>query len=55
MKYAEETHEEILEDGSIVLRRVIVPVYVPADQKISQESSSRGVEIIQIWGDPAAE
>ncbi len=54
MKYAEETHEEIQEDGSIVLRRVIVPIYVPADQKINQEPN-RGVIEIQIWGNPLEE
>lgn len=54
MKYAEETHEEIQEDGSIVLRRVIVPIYVPADQNISQEPN-RGVIEIQIWGNPLVE
>ncbi len=55
MKYAEETREEIQEDGSIVLRRVIVPIYVPDDQTPSQGPSSWSVEVIQIWGDPAAE
>lgn len=55
MKYAEETHEEIQKDGSIVLRRVIVPIYVPADQETSQERPWRGVEVVQIWGDPAVE
>ena len=55
MKYAEETREEIQSDGSIVLRKVIVPVYVPADQEISQEHSGRGVEVIQIWGNPEEE
>lgn len=55
MKYAEETLEEIQEDGSIVLRKVIVPIYVPADQGKNQEWPCRGVEILQIWGDPAAE
>lgn len=54
MKYAEETREEIQEDGSIVLRRVIVPIYVTADQNISQESD-RGVIEIQIWGNPSKE
>ena len=55
MKYAEETCEEILEDGSIVLHRVIVPIYVPADQEKNQEWPCRGVEVLQIWGDPVAE
>ena len=55
MKYAEETREEIQQDGSIVLRKVIVPIYVPADQGKSQEPCGWGIEVIQIWGDPAAE
>lgn len=55
MKYAEETYEEIQVDGSIVLRKVIVPIYVPADQEISQERPWRGVEVVQIWGDPVVE
>jgi hypothetical protein len=55
VKYAEETREEIQRDGSIVLRKVIVPIYVPADQEKSQEPCGRGIEVIQIWGSPAAE
>ena len=55
MKYAEETHAEIQRDGSIVLRKVIVPVYVPADQEKNQECPCRGVEVVQIWGDPVGE
>jgi len=51
VKYAEETHEEMQSDGSIVLRKVIVPVYTPADQEISQETQ-RGIVEIQIWGNP---
>ena len=47
MKYAEETYEEIQVDGSIVLRKVIVPIYVPADQEISQERPWRGVEVVK--------
>jgi len=52
VKYAEETREEIQRDGSIVLRKVIVPIYIPADQEKSQECPGRGVEVVQIWGDP---
>lgn len=55
MRYAEETYEEIQQDGSIVLRKVIVPIYVPVDQEINQEPPGRGIEILQIWGAPAAD
>ncbi len=54
MRYTEETFEEIQQDGSIVLRKVIVPVYVPVDQEISQERD-RGLFEIQIWGNPSAD
>lgn len=53
MRYAEETREEIQPDGSIVLRKVIVPMHGPADQEMHQEPFCGGVVVIQIWGDPA--
>lgn len=55
MRYTEETYEEIQQDGSIVLRKVIIPIYVPVDQERSQEPCGRGVEVLQIWGSPAAD
>jgi len=53
VRYAEETREEIQPDGSIVLRKVIVPMHGPADQEMHQEPYCGGVVVIQIWGDPA--
>ena len=48
--YAEETYEEVQPDGTIVLRKTIVPVletYTPHTEKEKSWSPT----IIQIWGD----
>ena len=48
MGYIEETIEEIQPDGSIMLRRVIIPVEGATD---NSAPSVRGVIILPLWGD----
>lgn len=50
MKFVEKTVEEIQMDGTVVLRKVIVPMS-HSNNQVNQERVG-GVTVIQIWGDP---
>ena len=48
--YAEETYEEVQPDGTIVLRKVIVPV-LETYTTHNEKEKSWSPTIIQIWGE----
>lgn len=50
MQFVEKTAEEIQTDGTVVLRKVIVPMS-NSNNQVNQERAG-GVTVIQIWGDP---
>lgn len=50
MQFVEKTAEEIQTDGTVVLRKVIVPMS-HSNNQVNQERVG-GVTVIQIWGDP---
>jgi len=50
VNYVEKTFEEIQGDGTVVLRKAIIPVS-HSNNQVNQESSC-GCTVIQIWGNP---